>query len=138
MPMRNCRRCKKIFNYIPGGPKICPECRQQTENDFKKVKEYIYENKGCSINEVSEATGVSTREIMHFLREERLEVSEGLASELKCEKCGRPIKSGRLCKECMESFKKSVGKLTNTNKEDRKENISTKSSKMHIDSLRRR
>jgi phage FluMu protein Com len=50
--VRNCRRCGKIFNYIGGQP-LCPACRQLDEEDFKRVKEYLYHNPGAVLSEVS-------------------------------------------------------------------------------------
>ena len=39
-------------------------------------------------------------QIQQWLREERLELTEGSAIYLQCEKCGAPIRSGRFCEKC--------------------------------------
>lgn len=97
--LRNCIRCGKVFAYTYNP--VCNKCLEQEEEEFKRVKEYIYENPGSTAYEVSEATGVSVEKIMKFLREERLELSSENANLLlECESCGRPIKSGRYCEEC--------------------------------------
>lgn len=103
--IRNCPRCGKIFTYI--GRPICNRCIEADENEFKVVKEYIYDNPGATISEVSQETGVSYDKIIRFLREERLEIkSENSNILLECEKCGRAIRSGRFCDKCKEQINK--------------------------------
>lgn len=110
--IRNCPRCGKIFSYI--GRPICNKCIDIEENEFKIVKEYIYDNPGATISEVSQETEVSVEKIMRFLREERLEIkSENSNLILECERCGRAINSGRFCEDCKNDitrdFKKEFG-----------------------------
>jgi len=110
--IRNCPRCGKIFTYI--SRPICNNCLEVEENEFKVVKEYIYDNPGASISEVSQATDVTVEKIMRFLREERLEISsENNNLMLECERCGRAIKSGRFCENCKadinKDFKREFG-----------------------------
>jgi flagellar operon protein (TIGR03826 family) len=103
--IRNCPRCGKIFTYL--GRPICSKCVEIEENEFKLVKEYIYDNPGATISEVSQETGVTVEKIMRFLREERLEIkSENCNLLLECEKCGRSIKTGRFCEKCKEQINK--------------------------------
>ena len=79
--------CGHIFNYV-AGPILCPHCREKMEAKFQEVKEYIRANPGVGI------------QIQQWLREERLELTEGSAIYLQCEKCGAPIRSGRFCEKC--------------------------------------
>ena len=99
MNVRNCRSCGRIFNYVVG-PVICPGCREKTEAKFQEVKEYIRNNKGVGIMEVSEACDVEASQIRQWLREERLEVTEDSAIFLNCESCGAPIRCGKFCEKC--------------------------------------
>jgi flagellar operon protein (TIGR03826 family) len=103
--IRNCPRCGKIFTYI--NRPICHSCMENEENEFKVVKDYIYDNPGATISEVSQETEVSVEKIMRFLREERLEISsENSNMLLECERCGRAINSGRFCENCKEDINK--------------------------------
>ncbi len=99
MNVKNCRKCGRIFNYI-GGPPICPQCVQKSEEDFQKVKSYISENPGISVAATAEACEVDVQQIKQWLREERLTFASLEGSELACENCGKPILSGRFCDEC--------------------------------------
>ena len=98
MEVQTCSRCRKFFNYI-GGERICPACKEEVEKEFQKVKEYIRDNKGASVLEVSRECEVSERQIREWVREERLELSSR-DGEFVCEKCGASITSGRFCDKC--------------------------------------
>ena len=99
MNVRNCRSCGSIFNYV-AGQVICPVCREKLEKKFHEVKEYIRENKGAGIQEVSEACDVEVSQIRQWLREDRLELATDSALYLNCESCGQPIRSGKFCEKC--------------------------------------
>ena len=99
MNVKNCRKCKRIFNYVMG-PVLCPRCREEEEQKFQEVKKYVIENPGSGIQEVSEACDVSVNLIRQWLREERLVLSDESPMGINCEHCGRMIKSGRFCPEC--------------------------------------
>ena len=115
MEVRNCRKCGRIFNYVAGMP-ICPMCREKTEAKFQEVKEYIRENKGVGIMEVSEACDVDAAQIRQWLREERLEVTEDSAIYLNCESCGAPIRTGRFCDKCKNEVTKGFKDIVSTNR----------------------
>lgn len=99
MEVKACRRCGKIFQYITGAP-ICPKCKKVEEDLFQDVKAYLRENKGASMQEVTEATGASVSMIERYLREGRLEVTTESLISLSCEQCGAKIRTGRLCDKC--------------------------------------
>lgn len=105
MNVRNCRKCGRLFNYM-SGPSWCPACREQMEEKFQVVKEYIRANTGVGIQQVSEACDVETAQIRQWLREERLELTEGSPLMMGCESCGALIRCGRYCEKCK-------GNLTN-------------------------
>lgn len=95
-----CIRCKKIFTYLGYGHYYCSICKVQDNEDFSKVKEYIYENGVASAIEVSDHTGVSLKIIEQYLKEGRLEIPENSPIFIRCEMCSVDIRSGRLCREC--------------------------------------
>jgi len=98
--VRNCRKCGRIFNYIGGTP-ICPVCRKEEEDDFQKVKRYLYENPGASITQVSTELDITIEKIKRFLKDGRLEITGDDGNMvLECENCGKSIRSGRFCEEC--------------------------------------
>ncbi len=99
MNVKNCRGCGRLFNYISGSF-VCPACREKMEEKFHIVKEYIRENPGVGIQQVSEECDVETSQINQWLREERLELTEGSPLMLTCMSCGSMIRSGKYCEVC--------------------------------------
>ena len=99
MNVRNCRKCGRVFNYIIGQT-LCLSCRDELENKFKGVKEYVQKNRGCTINDVAEICEVETSQIKQWIREERLEFTEDSMIGLACEICGSSIRTGRYCEKC--------------------------------------
>ncbi len=107
MDVKNCKKCGKIFNYI-SGPVICPQCVEKSEEDFQKVKEYITSNPGTTVAATADACEVEVAQIKQWLREERLTFSSAEGSDLTCEKCGKPIISGKFCDACRAAVSKGL------------------------------
>lgn len=107
MDIRNCRRCKKLFQYITGRV-ICPACKEEEEKEFKRVKDYLYDHPKASMAEVSQATDVAIATIKHYLREGRLIITPDSPMGIECEKCGASIKTGRFCERCAFELERDV------------------------------
>lgn len=99
MEVRACRTCKRLFNYITG-PVRCPACSDALEKRFQKVKQYIWDNKTASLQEIAEANDVSVGQLRQWVREERLCFTKDSPVGLECESCGATIKTGRYCDSC--------------------------------------
>ena len=100
MDVRNCRTCGRLFNYIGGPPNTCPACRDELEKKFQVVKEYIRENPGATIQQISDDNEISTSQIKQWIREERLQFTDDSPIGIECENCGASIKTGRFCDNC--------------------------------------
>lgn len=98
--VRNCKRCKRIFMFGGTGPQLCDECKRLEDEEFEKVRTFVRDFPGATVQEVSKETEVPTRLIYRFLKEGKLEVSEASPIALQCENCGARIKSGRFCIAC--------------------------------------
>ena len=113
MNVRNCRKCRRLFNYVLG-PVLCPACREEEEEVFQQVKKYVRENVNCTIQQVSEECDVSVGLIKQWLREERLVLSSESLMGINCERCGAMIKSGKYCEACKaelaNTFNTAMGK----------------------------
>lgn len=99
MNVKNCRSCGRIFNYISGLP-ICPQCREKTEAQYLIARDYVRDNKGCSIKQLSKECEIDENLIRQWVREERLVFDTESGIGVSCEKCGVAIPSGRLCNKC--------------------------------------
>ncbi len=107
MEVRNCRYCKRLFNYLQG-PMICPACQDEMEKKFTNVKNYVWDHRDATIEEIAEQNEVPVKQIQQWIREERLTFAENSPMGIPCENCGKLIKSGRYCDECKNSMMKSL------------------------------
>jgi ribosomal protein L32 len=98
MNAQNCPRCGRIFTRITSP--VCKECENAEKEKFEVVRAYVKENPHSSAQEVSEACDVSVKRLLQYVREGRLEISQGMEGLATCSKCGQPIKSGRMCQKC--------------------------------------
>ncbi|HWS30742.1 MAG TPA: MerR family transcriptional regulator [Clostridia bacterium] len=95
--IRQCKMCGKLFHSL-GNP-LCSECSDEMDRRFIKVRDFIYAHPEATIPEIVEKTEVPEKNILTFLREERLVLAHATGL-LNCERCAAPISSGRFCEDC--------------------------------------
>ncbi len=95
-----CRRCSTIFTVQGGLGQLCPTCIKAEETTYLKVRAFVKDNPGVSVQEVSEILSVSRTKIMNYIKEERLEVTANSKASLKCKNCGKTITTGIFCMDC--------------------------------------
>lgn len=115
--LKYCRICGRAFPYNGEGDIICPRCIQKEQDDFERVKKYLSENHSTE-KETAEATGVPEATLTKWVREGRLSFGAGV-SGLRCEMCGKPIRTGKLCADCQKKVSKK-GYSTNRSNNDGK------------------
>lgn len=67
MEVKNCKNCGRLYNYIGGVYRLCPECMRKLEEKFQEVKDYIEDNPRADMREISEKCDVSTRQIEQWI-----------------------------------------------------------------------
>ncbi len=103
--IRQCKMCGKLFHSL--GTPLCNDCNDEMDRRFVKVRDFIYAHPEAGIPEIVEKTGVPEKNILTFLREERL-VLERVSGMLACERCSKPIAAGRFCEECKNELIKAL------------------------------
>ncbi|MCR5849011.1 MAG: flagellar protein [Lachnospiraceae bacterium] len=117
MDVRNCKKCNKIFNYV-AGPMICPACKEESEHQFQRVKDFIRDNKNAGIAEICEECDVTEKMIKQWIREERLLFGADSPVGIDCEGCGTMIRSGRYCDKCKNELARGIMEVTRKPQED--------------------
>lgn len=103
MDVKACRGCGALFHHLVGPP-LCQKCKKQDEEDFQRVKEYLYDNPGAAMSTVCDELGVTVKQVRHYLREGRLSVSVDSPIGIECERCNVKITSGRYCESCISAM----------------------------------
>jgi predicted amidophosphoribosyltransferase len=106
MSIRNCPECGRIFEFV--FKNLCPECIQKEDNESGAVVDYLQNNPGVGIPEISEATGINADKIIKMLKSGRLIIvcEKNGINLLTCERCGKPIANGNFCPQCRDSMTK--------------------------------
>ena len=97
---RTCTECGGVMVFEGVGSYHCEDCGKVAYDDYGKVRRYIEGHRGATAAEVEAGTGVKQRTIRQMLKDDRIEVAENSRAFLKCELCGKVIRSGRYCSEC--------------------------------------
>lgn len=105
--IKNCKRCRKIIMHT-AGPQLCDACKKADEEEFIKVRKFVRDFPGATVQEASTATEVSQNTIIKYLKEGRLEVAENSPLAILCETCGARVRSGRFCAKCTTSLAREM------------------------------
>lgn len=108
----NCKNCGRLFLY-QCGLHYCSKCLGILEEKFEKVKDYLYDNPGASIQRIAEVNDVTKQQVIKWVREERLEFTADSLVTVDCEICGTMIRTGRFCKSCKNDLAQKLGKAFN-------------------------
>lgn len=97
--LKNCKKCSRLFQ-AENGATLCSRCNEDIDDEFTKVREYIYDNPSSSVKDVSTGTGVDTDSILKWIREGKIELGSysGIAF---CERCSEPTTGSRFCPKCV-------------------------------------
>lgn len=112
MEVQTCSKCGRLFNWVEIGPRLCPFCKEKEEDTFKEVKEYLWDHRGATMIEVIENCGATEKQIKQWIREQRIEFSKESGVTVDCERCGRPIFSGKMCSECRKQMEAELKALS--------------------------
>ncbi len=110
---RNCKKCGKFFTSY--GSKLCTECQELEEEEFRLVRDYIYDYPGVNMKQVADGTEVPLEKILRWLKEERLilklnENGDMPDTGLNCEKCSKSISTGKFCDYCKNDISSTLKK----------------------------
>ncbi|SDF86980.1 flagellar operon protein TIGR03826 [Fontibacillus panacisegetis] len=98
MNLGNCPRCGRL--YALNFRDICPSCIKDIELEYEKCLKYLREEKTATIQEVSDATEVSIKQITKFIKEGRISIANNPNMMYPCEVCGVLIREGTMCDSC--------------------------------------
>ncbi|GGN93259.1 TIGR03826 family flagellar region protein [Saccharibacillus kuerlensis] len=122
MNLANCPRCGKVFVMNYKG--ICGNCAKDIESEYEACVKYLRDNKGAHMQELSDETGVSVRQITTFIREGRISIANSPNMGYGCEVCGGPIREGHMCEPCRTKLTGDLRQAAQEQYSDQKKNSS--------------
>lgn len=105
----NCNRCGKIYMKNMHG--LCPACIKQLEAEYQQCLDYLRDHRQCTIQELSDGTGVSVKQIIRFIREGRISTRNNPNMTYPCDVCGTSIKENHICDSCRARLAKDASNM---------------------------
>jgi flagellar operon protein (TIGR03826 family) len=124
--LMNCPKCGRLFVKSQFRD-VCEQCYREEEALFEKVYQFLRkrENRTATMAQVVKETGVSERLITKWIKAGRLKLVQFPNLGYPCEKCGKMIREGRICKECNIDLQKQLKQLEQEQQRLRQRNKAT-------------
>jgi flagellar operon protein (TIGR03826 family) len=107
--VENCQRCGKV--YVKNNYGMCGNCIKDINSQYEKCLKYLREYRTSTINELSEATEVSHKQITKFIREGRISIKGNPNMAYECEICGTGIRDHTICEACRAKLAKDTSNM---------------------------
>lgn len=113
----NCIICGRLF--LKDHSDSCLHCYLEIEQDFKRVTDFleIEQNRHATLEQVSEGTNVSEKQITEFLRDGLIFSEDYPNLGYRCSHCDKLIKRQLLCNECFIQFSTEVSRTLKKEKD---------------------
>ena len=98
MRLITCKNCGKLF-YSEGDQR-CSSCVTTKFEEIKKLSKFFTYNQSASIEDAAKELNIDERNIISYLREEKLELPLLSEDGIECKRCGKLIKTGKFCNVC--------------------------------------
>jgi hypothetical protein len=82
------------------------------ELEYVKCVEYLRDNKGINIQQLSDETEVSIKQITRWVKEGRISLLNAPNMSYPCESCGTLIREGHICDSCRNRLSREVKNAT--------------------------
>ncbi|MCL2497643.1 MAG: hypothetical protein FWF06_03400 [Symbiobacteriaceae bacterium] len=109
MELSSCERCDKAFIRTAPLQVLCQNCIQLEEEEFIKVKDFLFSHPVANIQTIAEALEIPQKTILRFMQSGRLEI-RGATSQV-CHNCGKKIDKGSMCPECQALLAREIQQL---------------------------
>ncbi|WP_322906501.1 TIGR03826 family flagellar region protein [Paenibacillus campi] len=106
MNLGNCPQCGKLYVLNLRG--MCSDCIKDIERQYEVCSNYLRENRGTTITELSAVTEVSIKQISIFIREGRISIANAPNMGYPCEVCGTIIRDSNMCDSCRSRLTKDI------------------------------
>lgn len=107
--LTNCPNCNEIFMKNKFRD-VCPKCWKQEEEDYDKVYKFMRkrENRAATIEQVVTQTGVKEETLLKFIKKGRIQLTNFPNLGYPCDKCGRIIRTGKICEKCTNELREDL------------------------------
>ena len=98
--VESCNVCGGRLYYMESGKYMCKTCGSTVEDDATKLKVFFRNHKESLVIQITKETGIDAQKVSNFFDRMENELLVTNDSQIKCERCGCSIFSGRFCTSC--------------------------------------
>ncbi len=95
-----CPDCDVDLMASREGEYKCPRCGKYYYDDLGRIRNYLEENPGSSIRQISEGAHVDRKTIQAYIEYCHLEYTGSSNGFQMCSICGAPLRCGTICPNC--------------------------------------
>jgi predicted amidophosphoribosyltransferase len=105
----NCPRCHKV--YQKNNRDMCMDCTQEMLGALSKCIDFLRKNHRSTCEEVSQATSVASEQILAWIKEGKLLISDYPNLNYPCSTCGKAIRQHKMCTDCSLKLSREIRTL---------------------------
>jgi flagellar operon protein (TIGR03826 family) len=110
--LTNCPRCGKLFSK--SFRDVCNNCHQELEKDYERCVEHLRLHKGLNIQQLSDDTEISIKQITKWIRDDRISMLNAPNMSYPCEVCGILIRESHICDSCKNRLQRDMKNANST------------------------
>lgn len=100
MDIKNCKICRKIFQYPGFGEIVCPTCRKVEYNEITKIEKFLYINPDADVNILSKELEIPTKRLFYYIKNGSIQIKNNDKVNY-CKRCSNLISFGEeYCEKC--------------------------------------
>jgi hypothetical protein len=105
----NCPGCGKVFQKNLRN--LCMDCVKSLQDEFDTCERYMRNNRKASTEQLSAASGVPVKQIIVWIKERRLPVTDFSNLTYPCNSCGEPLRQQEMCYPCRTRLTKDIREM---------------------------
>ena len=105
----NCPGCGKVFQKNLRN--LCLDCVKLLQSEFDACDRYLRSNRKSTTQQLSRATGVIEKQIIIWIKDRRLPISDYPNLTYPCNSCSEPIRQHEMCYSCRSRLTKEIREM---------------------------
>ncbi|MDF2859383.1 MAG: flagellar protein [Neobacillus sp.] len=105
----NCPGCGKVFQKNLRN--LCYDCVNILQAEYDTCDRYLRANRKSTTEQLSMATGVSAKQIIIWIKDRRLPVTDYPNLTYPCNSCSEPIRQQEMCYSCRSRLTKDIREM---------------------------
>uniref|UniRef100_A0A4Y8Q3V8 Flagellar protein n=1 Tax=Paenibacillus athensensis TaxID=1967502 RepID=A0A4Y8Q3V8_9BACL len=95
---------------------MCSDCTHDLDGALIRCLDFLRKNHKATAEQVSEATGVPGDQLLAWIKENKVMISDYPNLNYPCATCAKPIRKHKMCTDCLNRINKDIRELKEKDK----------------------